>query len=416
MSDDKKLICFVTSGHLTSTPRMIKEADALAAAGYRVHIVHGSHFAPNIPLDAEMARRAPWTSSAVPLGRGVGLFIRKLRRKLAQKLILRAPFASPEMAAWAHSSECFRLADAAVRVDAHYYIGHCLTGLFAAATAAERTRAQFGFDIEDFHDAETPESAIDPVQRTFTRILQATYLPRARHLTAASPLIAAQYPRHYGVDPLVTLNVFPLREAPAAPVDPGPVSAERPARLYWFSQTVGYRRGLEETVAVLARMRTPVELHLRGHMWPSYGEEISGLARRHGLKRPLVFLPFEASASMAGLAAGYDLGLSTEQHEPFNRTICLANKVFVYLLAGVPQLMSNTQAHLALEADLGAAALVGDFADPDALARRVDDYFADPARVAAARATAWRLGQEKYNWDREQAVFLKAVRKAAGAP
>jgi len=416
MSDDKKLICLITPGHLTSTPRLLKEADALAAAGYRVHVVHGSNFAPNIALDAEIARNASWQSTAVPLGTGGGALLRKLRRRLAQKLVLHAPFASPETAAWAHSTECFRLAAAATAVDAHYYIGHCLGGLHAAATAAWRTHAQFGFDIEDFHDAETPEIAADPMLRAVARILQATYLPRAKHLTAASPLIAAQYPRHYGVEPPVTLNVFPLREAPAAPIDPGPISAERPARLYWFSQTVGARRGLEEMIAVLAKMRTPAELHLRGHTSPEYLQALRTLATQLGCRWPIVHLPFAASSSLPSLAAGFDLGLSLEQHEPLNRTLCLANKVFVYLLGGVPQLMSNTQAHLALEAELGPAALVGDFSAPAELARRVDDYFADPARIATARATAWRLGQEKYNWDREQATFVAAVRKAAGKP
>lgn len=416
MSADKKLICLVTPGHLTSTPRLLKEADALAAAGYRVHVVHGSNFPPNIPLDAEIARQAPWASTAVPLARGAAALLGKLRRRLAQKLILRAPFASPETAAWAHSDEVARLAAAATAVDAHYYIGHCLGGLHAAATAADRTHAQFGFDLEDFHDAETSESAEDPAQRAATRILQANLLPRARHLTAAAPLIAAEYRKHYGVDATVTLNVFPLRDAPPAPVEPGPISAERPARIYWFSQTVGPQRGLEETIAVLARLRTPTELHLRGHVAPAYAEKLDALARQQGLSRPIKFLPFGQAAEMVRLAAGADLGLSTEQRSPFNRDICLTNKVFVYTLAGVPQIMTNTAAQSALAPELGAAAIVGDFADPAALAHRIDDYFADPALIAAARSTAWQLGQERFNWEHEQAIFLKAVRKAAGSP
>jgi len=309
-----------------------------------------------------------------------------------------------------------RLAAAAAALDAHYYIGHRLAGRAAAAFAAGRTRAKFGFDIEEFHEAETPEIALDPVQRTATRILQATFLPRASHLTAAAPLIAEQYVQRYQLAPVPVLNVFPLADAPAAPVDPGPVSAERPARLYWFSQTVGPRRGIEEIIAILGRMRTPAELHLRGHVAPSFQRELTERAARTGLARPPVFLPFAASAEMTRLAAAADLGLSTEQTEPLNRDICLANKIFVYLLAGVPQLMSNTRAQSALACELGAAALVGDFADPAAVARQLDDYFADPARARAARAEAWQLGQTRFNWDHEKELVLRAVKKAAGKP
>jgi len=413
---DAKLICLVTPGHLTSTPRLLKEADALHAAGYRVHVVHGCNYPPNVALDAEIARRAPWGSTAVDSLGGAGAFVRKVRRRLAQKLILRAPFATPETAARAHHADTMRLAAAAAALDAHYYIGHCLAGLAAAAFAAGRTRAKFGFDIEDFHEAETPEIALDPVQRTATRILQATFLPRASHLTAAAPLIAEQYVQRYQLAPVPVLNVFPLADAPAAPVDPGPVSAERPARLYWFSQTVGPRRGIEEIIAILGRMRTPAELHLRGHVAPSFQRELTERAARTGLARPPVFLPFAASAEMTRLAAAADLGLSTEQTEPLNRDICLANKIFVYLLAGVPQLMSNTRAQSALACELGAAALVGDFADPAAVARQLDDYFADPARARAARAEAWQLGQTRFNWDHEKELVLRAVKKAAGKP
>lgn len=416
MSDVKKLICLITPGHLTSTPRLLKEADALHAAGYRVHVVHGSNFPPNVPLDAEIARAAPWASTAVASLGGAGPLVRRLHRKLAQRLLLRAPFATAANAVWAQHSETMRLTAAAARVDAHYYIGHCLAGLAAAALAAERTGARFGYDLEDFHEAETPEVVADPVQRTAARILQATYLPRARHLTAASPLIAAEYRQRYQVESVPVLNVFPLSEAPAAPVDPGPVNEARPARLYWFSQTIGPRRGLEETLAILGRLRTPVELHLRGHVAPDYAESLQALARRSGLARPLVFLPFAPSGELPRLAASFDLGLSTEQHEPLNRSLCLANKIFVYLLAGVPQLMSDTRAQLALGAELGAAAIVADFSRPDAVARRLDEHFADPARVSAARAEAWRLGRERFNWDLEKELVLRAVKKAAGKP
>lgn len=413
---DAKLICLVTPGHLTATPRLLKEADALHAAGYRVHVVHGSNYPPNVAADETIARRAPWASTAVRSFGGAGVFARKLGRKLAQKLVLRAPFATPEIAARAHHAETPRLAAAAAAVDAHYYIGHCLGGLAAAASAAERTRAKFGFDIEDFHEAETPEIALDPVQRTATRILQTTFLPRASHLTAAAPLIAEQYAQRYQLAAAPVLNVFPLADAPAAPVDPGAIGPERPARLYWFSQTVGPRRGIEDVIAILGRMRTPAELHLRGHVAPAFQRELVELAARHGVARPLVFHPFAATGEMTRLAASADLGLSTEQHEPLNRDICLANKIFVYLLAGVPQLMSNTRAHLALAPELGAAALVGDFADPAAVARQLDEHFAEPARVAVARAEAWRLGQTRFNWDHEKEIVLRAVKKAAGKP
>jgi glycosyltransferase involved in cell wall biosynthesis len=416
MNPSAKLICLVTPGHLASTPRLVKEADALHAAGYRVHVVHGSHFAPNIPRDDEIADAAPWERTAVAAQRGPAVFVRKLRRRIARRLLVLAPFATPQNAARAHHAETLHLAAVAGALRADYYIGHCLAGLAAAALAAEEAGAKFGFDLEDLHDAETREASEDRVERTATRLLQATYLPQARHLTAAAPLIAEEYERRYAAKSVTVLNTFPLRHAPAQPFTPEPIGRGRPAQLYWFSQTIGPQRGLEQVVAILGRLRTPAQLHLRGHVSSDYMHELNALAAREGVRMPIVYSPFAAADEMVRLAATADLGLSTEQHEPFNRDICLANKIFVYLLAGLPQLMTDTRAHLSLAPELGAAALVADFAQPDAVAARLDVFFADPAQVAAARATAWRHGRERFNWDREQETFLRVVKKAAGKP
>jgi hypothetical protein len=113
---------------------------------------------------------------------------------------------------------------------------------------------------------------------------------------------------------------------------------------------------------------------------------------------------------MARLAAGADLGLSTEPSLPPNRDICLTNKIFIYLLAGLPQLLSNTAAQSAFAPELGAAAILGDLAQADAVARQLDEFFSDPTRIRAARAAAWDLAMRRFCWEVEKAKFLDSIR------
>jgi len=94
-----------------------------------------------------------------------------------------------------------------------------------------------------------------------------------------------------------------------------------------------------------------------------------------------------------------------------NRRICLTNKIFTYLLAGVPVVMSDTPAQRLLATDLGAAARLCDLTDPAGLAAMLD-ALASPAVLAEASVTAWRLGRERYNWEREQDVLLQSVAAA----
>ena len=406
-------ICLITPGHVSSTPRLVKEADALADAGYRVHVVAGRHFTPVDALDAEILRSAKWSYTQVDYRGGAGTSVRKLLRRAARRLMSTATFANPAMAARAHHAELPRLRAAASELEADFYLGHCLAALPAVAHAARVRRVPYGFDAEDFHDAETADAAADRIERTIRRTLHVNYLPGCTHLTAASPLIAQRYAEVYGVRvPQAVLNVFPRSHAPAAPVEPGPISPDRPARCYWFSQTVGPGRGLEAIVNIFARMRTPVELHLRGHADPAYRSRLRLHTAASGLSRPVVFHASEPAGEMVRLAAPFDLGISSEETQPLNRDLCLTNKIFVYLLAGIPQFLSRTRAQAALAPELGDAALLGDLERPDEAARMLDTFFASPARIATARRAAWDLGQQRYCWEVEREPFLAALAKA----
>jgi len=409
MSNAAPLICLITPGHVASTPRLVKEADALIEAGYRVHVVAGRHFAPVEPLDADIVSSARWPCTRLEYGSGAGALARKILRRFARRLVVHPPFATVRVAARASHAEALRLGAVGASLHAQLYIGHCLPALPAAALAAQVRGAAYGFDAEDFHDTETDSVMNDAAARATARTLQAKLLAGCAHLTAASPLISRQYAEAYHVEPRTVLNVFPRSQAPSAAVDPGPVSDRRPAKIYWFSQTIGPGRGLEAVLGVLGRMQTPAELHLRGFPAAGYPALLQAIATRAGVTRPVRFMEPGRPSEMARLAAGADLGLSVELALPPNRNLCLTNKVFVYLLAGIPQLLSDTAAQSALAPELGVAAILADLAQPDAAARQLDRFFADPARVAAARRTAWNLAVRRYCWDVEKSQFLESV-------
>lgn len=415
MSQSSELICVITPGHVASAPRVVKEADALVAAGYRVHVVCGRSYPPLDPFDDEIFSAASWGRTPVDFVGLGGAFRRKILQRGARILLARWPNLSLRLAARAHHAEAIRLAHAASRIPASLYIGHCLAGLPAAAFAAQATGAHYSFDVEDLHDEETHASATHPADRVATRRLQTQLLPGCAHVTASSPLITAELQRRYGVDATTVLNVFPLAHGPQQPATPAPIGPNRPAVFYWFSQTIGPGRGLEQVIAILAHMRTPRELHLRGFPAPGYREHLHAIATRSGLP-PVTFLAPGAPSEMVRLAASADIGLACEESQPLNRDLCLTNKIFVYLLAGLPQLLSPTTAQTALAGELGEAALLSEPDKPAETARRLDDLLTDPARIARACAAAWRLARERLNWDREQMKLLHSVKHALTPP
>jgi glycosyltransferase involved in cell wall biosynthesis len=160
----------------------------------------------------------------------------------------------------------------------------------------------------------------------------------------------------------------------------------------------------------MGRMRIPTELNLRGFVSPDYKSRLQSIAQQASPRSRITFLPPASPAEMVRLAADADIGLSTEESHPPSRDICLTNKIFAYLLAGIPQLLSRTKAQEEFAPKLGIAALLCDIQNCDDSASRLDEFLSDSARVTSARHAAWRLAREQFCWDIEKNKLLALIR------
>jgi hypothetical protein len=117
---------------------------------------------------------------------------------------------------------------------------------------------------------------------------------------------------------------------------------------------------------------------------------------------------------MERLAATYDLGLCGEVGHTANRRIALCNKLFSYLLAGLPIALSDIPSHLAVADEMKGAVRLFKVDDAESLASVLDSFLCDPAGLAAARIAAFHLGQTRFNWETERSTLLSSVGTALG--
>lgn len=402
-----RAVCIVSPGNLASSPRLLKEADALHGAGYDVTAVVCDITEALRDADDEIAAMVPWKTLRVPRPASDGV-VRRVARPMARVALATCKAMPPVLAALAYGGPVMALRRKACEVRADLYIAHYIAALPAAAAAAKRNGALLGFDAEDFHSGEGTGAPGDDFRMDMVRIVERAALPACSHLTAAAPLIADAYAARYGIAPPATLlNVFPLSMAPAA----RPPHRNGRLSTYWFSQTIGPDRGLQAFIRGMARARAMVTLDIRGSNRWGHGNALLALAKSLGLEGRVRLLPMAPPRDMVRLAADYDLGLSLETDVSENRRLCLTNKIFTYLLAGVPIVASDTPAQRKLAPDLGDAVRLISLADPMNIANALDELAAGPV-LEAASATAWRLGRERYNWDCEQEVLLQSVAAA----
>jgi glycosyltransferase involved in cell wall biosynthesis len=401
-------ICLITPGHLSTNPRLVKEADALAEAGHEVTVLAATYLAWGRETDQGFAER-PWRRAPpVPFGPDapIGPRVVQVIRQRAARALFAAGARTPTIADAAAHPAAPDIAAAAARIPADLYIAHYIAALPAAAHAARVHGAAYAFDAEDFHTGETPDGVMG--DNPMIAAVERAFLPGAAWLTADSPGVADAYAEAYGLArPVVLLNVFARDEAPAGPTARG--AFEPWPSVYWFSQTLGPDRGLEAAVGAIARARSRPHLVLRGLPFRGYDAELQRLAHQVGVADRLHFRPLAAPHEMARLAAEHDLGLAAENGHTLNHRICLGNKIFTYLLAGVPTLLSDVVAHRRLAGELGDAARLYRIDDPETLAAAMDAYLLDPERLAKARAEAFQLGQARFNWDVEKQTLLDLV-------
>lgn len=409
-------VTVMTAGHLSTSPRMLKAADALAAAGYRVRVISARHLPWAVGADREVRRlrETAWTWTTVDYERDADALARvrtglRLRgAKLAARTL--GPSRCPvglAAAAWSRAHR--ELVRAAMRepVDLLYGGGAALA---AVAEAGRKMRVAYAIDLEDFHGAEQVDSPAATLSHALAQRIERDVLPGALFLTASSPGIAAAYAERYGVSPIVVHNTFPL-PSKAPDLRPHP---ERRLRLYWFSQTIGPGRGLEDVVSAMALAAVPGELHLRGLAIAEYVERLRRLAAQ-GAPRLLIVPHAPAPPdTMVGLCADHDVGLSLERGPVLNKLLCLSNKALTYVLGGLAVVLTDTPGQRPLAQDLGEGSLLyapGDVASLAAGLRR----WADDARLLErARTASWRAAQRRWHWGHpdESGALIRAC--AAG--
>src|SRR5471030_581837 len=234
-------VCIVGSGSLSSNPRLLKEADALQAAGYDVTAVACDYTDALRFADDEVAANVRWRVKRVsrPM---LGRYTSKMAWQLARLLGGMNVALPVALATEAYGGPARALKRAASAVVADLYIAHYVPSLPAAAAAALRHGGMLAFDAEDFHSGEGLGSPEEDLRMAIVRRIESAALPSCAYVTAASPMIGHAYAGQYGIpSPSTILNVFPSSMAPSA-------GREREAgvlKAYWFSQTIGLDRGLQ---------------------------------------------------------------------------------------------------------------------------------------------------------------------------
>jgi hypothetical protein len=406
-------VTVVTAGHLATCPRMLKAADALHGAGYDVRVVSTSHTPWAAAADRELKARRAWRWNVISHDRAtapVRWLTSGVRQRLAELAVRRGAGSAPRRVVTAAFSRMHaELVRAILREPADFIYGGTSGALGAAADAARHSGVPFALDFEDFHCGEHDATPWGTLRNELAARVMTDAVRDASFVTAGSAAIARASRERFGIGPLVINNVFPLNSAPASKENADPV------RMYWFSQTVGEGRGLEDVIAAAGRARLRAELHLRGRAAGGY---LDALRARAAHVAPALNVIHHSPADPDHLVDGcraFDIGLSVEPGHTLNNALSLSNKTLTYPLAGLAMVVTDTPGQRPLAEDLGADAIVYAPGEIARLADGLSTWAGDRRALRRAQQASWEAARRRWHWEHplERDRFLSAVEAVA---
>lgn len=392
-----KTVCLITTGHIASDPRLVKEGIALSKAGFKVHIVFTQYVSYLVEHDRRILNDNPeWTYQTLNwTGDSLQSKINRLSSKLISLFSAKKELALNRNLFWQQKK--------ATNYKADLYIAHNLGALPVVVSASKKNNTKCGFDAEDFHRHEVSDDVNDVNVKLKTAI-ENRYIPQADYITASSPQIADKYASLFDRRITTVLNVFPKINSYNKITNDNAT-----LKLFWFSQTIGTNRGIETAIEGIRISGIKAELHLLGYLGDDYMQHLHNLTTDLNHLCTIYFHAPVYADELFGIAAQFDIGLATEPYQPLNRNICLTNKLFTYIQCGLAVIASNTIAQKAFLSHYSDAGKL--YSNADEFAYILTEYNTNRKLLHTTKQNNFKLGQTTLNWENESKKFIKNIYK-----
>lgn len=363
-------VLFLVMNDVANDHRVVKEAETLLAAGHEVH--------------------------AVGVARA-GLPARETFRGIAVRRVRARPWPTRKARFAEYAA---RAAAASLRIRPHAIHANDLDTLLPGWAAARLCGARLVYDSHELY-LESEHLLGRPRETRIWEAIERRLAPRADAALTVCASIARELESRYGIARVHVVRNLPRRDrgTEVRELAPGRSPGE-PLLLHQGFLQKG--RGLETMVEAL-RFYPEARLVLLGE-----GPEEAALrerARVAGVLERVVFRPPVPLADLLAHTRAADLGLVLYEGRSLNYKYALPNKLFEYIMAGVPVLASDLPEMRAVVAPRGVGRLLAD-ARPEAIARAARGMLEDREALAAMRARC-REAAEDLCWEREEKTLLE---------
>lgn len=397
-----KKICLVSDLHLSSNPRVWKEANALAAAGYEVSIITMWTSAEKRNKDNSFIHHNNISYKAgLNLIPGEINFIKRFCLRAWAKLMRTLKKTFNLNSGWCLGYAPGLMTNAVLKEKAALYIVHTEYGIMIGRKLLLKGK-KVAFDIEDWYSRDylVPERPVKLLQA-----LEKAALQKGQYCSCPSLAMAAALNNTYpGCKKAEAIyNGFSSSENACMEN----IVAAVPS-IVWFSQTIGEGRGLETAIESLYFIDTIISFHL-------IGETVAG----YEIKLKKIF-PFEKGhrlffhgvihhKDLIPSLSTHTIGLAIENNYPDNRNKTVTNKILQYIQAGIKVMATETDGQQEIAAYFPETVAIVPVNEPSAWAVAIQQLV-DAADVD--KEEQLRKFNQYFSWEAQEQKLLSFVKNA----
>lgn len=224
-------------------------------------------------------------------------------------------------------------------------------------------------------------------------------LPQCSGIIVTSPRYATEFQRRYGGSEPAIIRNIPLYQPPVSSDRIREYLGLSPAvRIALYQGGLNADRGLDTLVRAAKYLNAGTVIVLKA--WGEDQAALEGLISQEGVGDRVKFVPQVPYEELQAWTGSADIGLIIYQPRSLSVQMTLPNKLFEYLMAGIPVLASPLDAVADVIRTYDVGCIVS-LLEPREVARAINAILADSAGLARMRANALAASQRDLCWEVE---------------
>lgn len=268
-------------------------------------------------------------------------------------------------------------------------------GAVARLLSRKRTRV-----VYDAHEFEINDAANEPHWKIRIKSqMERFWIRHADATLTVSESIADEYVRMYGIaKPALVLNCPPLAPLPDADIFRETFGIPQDTLIFLYQGGMAPGRGIESIIAAFRDMPDDK----RVVVFMGYGPMVGAIQQAAARHSTIYYHPAVSPDVLPAYTASADVGLCLIENLCLSYFYCLPNKLFEYLMAGLPVMVSDLQ-ELRRFVECNAIGPVLPGGDAQSIRQAVAQL--DPIAIETY-ADAVKSARKTFHWQAQEDVLL----------